>query len=162
MKPASRLSLFAAALVFTGCAAQTPSATFSAADEAEVRGIFDSTVARIMRSDWTAWSTEFNDDAIFHPSNAKTLTGRPAILAWGQSYPPIEALSMSDVRVVGEGNLAYGTSGINIKIKDGPADTLKQLVVFQRGAAGKWEVVAVSVNSDLPLPGPAPATPPKK
>ena len=38
----------------------------------------------------------------------------------------------------------------------------KQLVVFQRSPAGRWEVVAVSVNSDLPpIPAPPVAAPKK-
>ena len=69
---------------------------------------------------------------------------------------------MWDVQVSGEGNLAYGTSAVGMKVKGARADTAKQLVVFRRSLAGRWEIVAVSVNSDLP---PAPAPPvaaPKK
>jgi len=57
--------------------------------------------------------------------------------------------------VWGEGNLAYGTSAIAIKTKNAPADTSKQVVVFRRAGADRWEVVAGSFNSDLP-PAPAP------
>ena len=33
-------------------------------------------------------------------------------------------------------------------------DTEKQVAVFQKNAAGEWKVVAVSFNSDLPVPKP--------
>jgi len=152
----SVLILTGAVALLAACA--SPAARFTAADETEVRALFDSTVSRVRAKNWEAWAGEFTDSAVFQPSNAKALRGRPAILAWGKGFPPIEAFSMWDVHVWGDGNLAYGTSAIGIKIKDAPADTSKQLVVFQRSPAGKWEVAAVSVNSDLPsAPPPVPA-----
>jgi ketosteroid isomerase-like protein len=139
--------LTAAVLAFTAC--QSPSAQFTAADEAEVRALFDSTEKHVSAGAITSWAGQFTDNAIYQPPNAKEVNGRPAILAFGQGFPPVE-VSMSEVHVWGEGNLAYGTSAIAFKIKDGPSDTLKQLVVFRRAPAGRWEVAAVSVNSDLP------------
>ncbi len=154
MKTTLGLALLpAAALAFAACSSSP--AQFSAADEAEVRAIFDSTVKRVSAGDWTSWAGEFTDSAVFQPSNAKVLHGRVAILAYGQAFPPLEQFSMSDVHVWGEGNLAYGTSAIAIKIKDAPTAMSKQLVVFRRSPAGRWEVAAVSLNSDLP-PAPAP------
>jgi ketosteroid isomerase-like protein len=160
MKTGLRVALLtAAALGFTAC--QPPSAQFTAADEAEVRALFDSTVKHVSAGDMTSWAGQFTDDAIYQPPNAIAINGRPSILAYGQGFPPVEQLSMSEVNVWGEGDLAYGTSAIAIKIKDGPADTWKQLVVFRRAPAGRWEVAAVSVNSDLPpaTAPPAPAPP---
>lgn len=164
MKSALGLAILSTAtLAIMAC--QSPSsqsAQFTAADEAEVRALFDSTVTRINAGRWADWAGEFTDSAVFQQSNAKALHGRSAILAYGQAFPPIEQFSMWDVQVQGEGNLAYGTSAFGMKIKGARADTAKQLVVFRRSPAGQWEVVAVSLNSDLP---PAPAPPvaaPKK
>ena len=142
-----------AALALNACSSRTPQ--FTAADEAQVRSLFDSTVARITRGDWTSWAGEFSDSAIFHPPNGKAIHGRAAILAFGQAFPLVEQFNMWDVHVWGEGNLAYGTSAIAIKTKNAPADTSKQVVVFRRAGADRWEVVAGSFNSDLP-PAPAP------
>ena len=164
MKTAFCLAILSTAtLAFTACQSRTsPSALFTAADEAEVRALFDSTVTRINARNWTSWAGEFADSAVFQPSNAKALHGRPAILAYGQAFPPIEQLSMWNVQVRGEGNLAYGTSAFGMKIKGAPADTAKQLVVFRRSPAGRWEAVAVSVNSDLPPTPAPPVAAPKK
>jgi ketosteroid isomerase-like protein len=161
MKTALGLAILAAAaLAFTGCS--SPSAQFTAADEAEVRALFDSTVKRVSAGDRTSWAGEFTDSAVFQPSNAKVLHGRAAILAFGQAFPPVEQFSMWDVQVWGEGNLAYGISALAIKVKDAPADTSKQLVVFRRSPAGRWEVAAASVNSDLAPAAAPPAGAPKK
>ncbi len=137
---------------------------FTPQDEAVVRSLFDVTVKRVMAGDWAAWASEWSDNSVLHPPNAKAVSGRAALLGWGNAFPPIEMLSFSKVQVVGEGNMAYGTSAYALQVKGQPADTGKQLVVFRRSAAGKWEVVAGSFNSDLPLPAPAPqkAPPPAK
>lgn len=158
--PLRAATLATLTLALTACG--SPSAQFTAADEAEVRALFDSTVTRVKAGDWTSWAGEFTDSAVFHPSNTKVLNGRGAILAWGQAFPPIEQISMWDVHVWGEGNLAYGTSAIAIKVKDAPVDTSKQLVVFQRSPAGRWDIAAVSLNSDLPAAPAAPVAGPKK
>jgi ketosteroid isomerase-like protein len=158
MKTATGLAILAATtLTFTGCQLRSSSPTqFTAADEAEVRSLFDSTVTRVNAANWTAWAGEFSDSAVMHQPNAKAIRGRPALLAFGQSFPPLEQFRMWDVQVAGDGNLAYGTSAIGWKLKGAAPDTLKQLVVFRRAPTGRWEVVAVSVTSDLPQ-APAPA-----
>lgn len=164
MKTALSLAIFATGtLAFTACQSRpSTSAQFTTADESEVRALFDSTVKRVSARNWTGWAEEFTDSAVMQPSNAKALHGRPAILAYGQAFPPLEQFSMWDVQVRGEGNLAYGTSAVGMKVKGASADTAKQLVVFQRSPAGRWEVVAVSVNSDLPPTPAPPVAAPKK
>jgi ketosteroid isomerase-like protein len=136
-----------------GCRPASP--PFTEPDMATVRGLFDSVVTDIRAANWEAWSARFAEDALFHPPNGPAISGRPAILAWGQSFPPIEVFSFDDVRVSGEGNLAFGTSSVAIKLQGLPADAQKQLVVFRRSAAGAWQIQTVSVTSDLPLPQPA-------
>lgn len=142
--------------ILTACGPRP--AQFTVADEAAVRAVFDSVVAQVNAKNWDAWAAGFTDSAVFHPSNGKALHGRPAILAWVKTFPPIEEFSFSDVRVWGEGDLAYGTSAVFIKIQGAPADTSKQLAVFRRSSGGRWEVAAVSVTSDLPAVAP-PAAP---
>lgn len=164
MRPTLRMvacTLTMATLAACSRPQQAQLAQFTAADEAAVRALFDSVVAQVNAKNWDAWAAGFADDAVFHPSNGKALQGRPAILAWVKTFPPIEQFAMSNVRVWGEGSLAYGTSGVLIKIQNAPADTSKQLVVFQRSPTGRWEVAAVSVTSDLP-PMTAPAPPARR
>jgi ketosteroid isomerase-like protein len=157
MKTALRLAMVSAAtLSFTACQSRPSPAQFTAADEAEVRAVLDSALKNINDGDWTSWAGRFADSAVMQPSNAKALHGRAAILAFGQAFPPIEQFRTWDVNVRGEGNLAYVTSAVEIKLKGAPPDTAKQLVVLRRSPAGRWEGVAVSLNSDLP---PVPVSP---
>ncbi len=161
MKTALGMAILSTAtLAFTACSSSAPQ--FTSADEAEVRALFDSTVKRVRAGDWTNWAGEFADSAVYHPSNAKALHGRAEILAYAKAFPPIEQFSMWNVQVRGEGNLAYATSAYGIKVKNGPADTLKELVVLRRSHAGRWEVAAVNGNSDLSRAPAPPVAAPKK
>jgi len=152
------LGAVAAGLLVIASACQKPP-QFTAADEAEVRAMFDSTAAWIKARNFDRWADQFEPTARFQPANAKTATDRAGLLAWGNGAPPAEILSFSDVQVSGEGNMAYGSSSYVLKLKDLPVDTGKQLVVFRRGVDGKWKVAAGSYSSDLPIPTPPSSAP---
>ena len=139
-------------LTITACAPTAPQ--FTAQDSATIRGIFDATVKSMRAGDFPAWAAEFSDSAAFYAPNAPPVVGRPAILAYGKAMPPIEEFSFSNVQVSGEGNLAFGTSAVVLKLKGIPADSSKQLVVFRRSNGGSWQVVAGAFNSNLPAPPP--------
>ena len=121
-------------------------------DVATLEGMFGTVVRLVRAGDWAGWAALYAEDAVFHPPNGAAVRGRAAIQMWGDAFPPVEAFDFSNVQVSGEGNMAYGTSGYALTIKGVPPDTGKQLVVCRRGTIG-WQVVAVSFNSDLPLPG---------
>ena len=156
----SRLGLITAVCILLGC--QQPPPGFTADDDSHVRGMFDATVANINAGNWVEWSRQFSDNAVLQPPNAESVRSRAAILAWGQAFPPVEALSYANVEVSGEGNWAYGTSDYVLKLQGAPADSGKQLVVFRRGASGTWEIPAVSFSSNLPPVPPAPTPNPQR
>lgn len=141
----------AAVFIVMGCQPRT--AAFSAQDESAVRAIADSAVRHQLAGDWAAWAALYSEDGILQPPNAPAVRGRPALLAWAKALPPVENAAFSNVQVWGDGNLAYGTSGYRFSLKGLPPDTGKQLWVCRRAADGKWEVVVVSFNSDLAVPG---------
>ena len=138
-------------LVLSGC--QSRPATFSKEDESLVRAVADSAVSYQMAGNWTAWADLFSEDGVLQPPNGPAVKGRAALIAWAKKLPPIEKAGFTDVQVWGEGNLSYGMSGYTFTMKGLPPDTGKQLWVSRRAPSGKWEVMVVSFNSDLPLPG---------
>ena len=155
------VTLFRRACIVVGAgflvACQAKTAQFTPQDETTLRGMFDSTVAELNSGRWEAWASQYSSDAYLQPPNAPTVRGHDALLAWGKAFPAIEHVGFSDVQVTGEGNYAYGSSAYALKLKDAPEDKGKQLVVFRRSAAGKWEVAAASFNSDAPPAAPMPA-----
>lgn len=126
-------------------------ATFTAQDEATLRGLFEATVRYIKAGDYASWARLYAEDGFLQPANGRAVQGHQNLVAWARSFPQIEEFAHQNVRVWGEGNLAYGTSGYTMKFKGLPHDLGKQLVVFRRGADGAWKVVAASINSDLPV-----------
>jgi ketosteroid isomerase-like protein len=131
---------------------QARPAEWTAQDADDVRKLFDDAVRHIRAKNWTTWAAMWSEDAVLQPPNAPEVKGRAAILAWGRAFPPVEDLTVSNVQVWGDGNLAYGTSAYAMRIKGSAPDTGKQLIVFRRSPGGKWEVVAGSTNSDLSMP----------
>jgi ketosteroid isomerase-like protein len=131
---------------------------FSAADAAAVRATFDSTSVRMRTGNYDSWANEFTEEAVFQPAHAKAVAGHAGLVGWAKALPPIQTLDFTNVKVAGDGNIAYGTSDYTLTAKGAPADTGKQLVVFRRQADGKWMVASAAFNSDLPMPmlsGPA-------
>ena len=126
---------------------------FTQQDQAAVRALFDDCTRYVNAGDWKSWAEIYSEDGFLQPPNGPTVRGRAQLQAWGEAFPPVERLTFSDVKTWGEGNVAYGTSGYKLELKDLPPDTGKQLVVFRRGADGRWNVVAGSYSSDLPAPG---------
>lgn len=140
--------LLVATLLVGGC--QQPP-RFDEQDRATVAGMFDSTLSYFRAKNFTAWAALYSDDGLVMPPNARRVRGRAALLEWASAFPAVEQVSFSDVQVAGEGNMAYGTSGYVLKLQGLPADSGKQLVIFRRTAAGRWEAVAGAFNSDIPL-----------
>jgi uncharacterized protein (TIGR02246 family) len=117
--------------------------------------VLTSTVVRLIRAgDWAGWAALYSEDAVLHPPNSAAVRGREAIQKWGEAFPPVDAVEFSDVQVFGEGDVAIVTTAYALTIRGLPPDTGKQLGVCRRGIGG-WQIVAVSFNSDLPLPGQA-------
>jgi ketosteroid isomerase-like protein len=124
--------------------------------------MFDTRVADIRAGNWVKWSNQHAEGIVLQPPNGPTVRGRTALLAWGQAFPPINSLELSDIQIWGDGNLAYATSAYTLKLKDLQADVGKELLVFRRSPGDQWQVVALSLNSDLPRPAASPANPPSK
>ncbi len=152
-------SLVLAATIVSACEGPVPR-TLTSQDSTALRGLFDLAQTAISSGDFVTWAGHYADSAVFMPPNGPAVVGRAAIQAWGQAMPPVERFAFSDVRIYGEGNLAYGTSSYVLKLRlDGvPADSGKQLIVWGRQADGTWQVLRGAFNSNIPLP-PSPASP---
>lgn len=146
------LALFALA-----CNQPSETATASALSEADktaIDSVFARVAAAIRAADWDAFTSEFAEDAVFHPANSPGVFGREDIKAWASSGPKATAaFNFSNVEIIGAGNFAYATSDIAMNLEGVPADQAKQLVVLRKEPSGDWKTVAVSFNSNTPMPG---------
>jgi ketosteroid isomerase-like protein len=117
--------------------------------------MFDDGLEYMKAREFGSWSANFAEDAVLMPPNGPTVTGPAALEAWAESMPGWETATWPNVKIWGEGNVAYGSSDWTLKLEGMPEDRGKQLAVFRRKDGGEWKVVAVSYNSDLPLQVPA-------
>jgi uncharacterized protein (TIGR02246 family) len=123
------------------------------ADVTAVRGVFTTTVEALRARNWDGFLATFDDDVVFHPANGAALHGKDALRTWITSGPPVTSqFDFSNVQVVGAGDIAYATSDIAMNLEGVPPDQGKQLVVLRRNEAGEWKTVAVSFNSNTPMP----------
>lgn len=104
MRTSALAALTAAIMTLQAC--RPSSAEFTDQDESNIRRMFDARVASIRAGDWVAWSQQHADSVIVQPAHAPAIRGRAALLAWGQAFPPIDSLALSDIRVWGDGNMA--------------------------------------------------------
>ena len=152
-----RVSTVVLALIAaSACGAPPPAPAFTSDDEAAIDGMFQQTVTDFRAGDFANWASRFSEDAVFHAPNQPVLIGRAAIQAWAEALPPIEAVEFTNVRVWGAGDVGWGVSDYALTLQGVPTDRGKQLGVVRR-TNGTWQVVAVSYNTDLPLPAPAAA-----
>lgn len=122
-------------------------------DVAAVEGLFHTTLRLARDGHFGRAAVMWAEDSVLHPPNGPAVRGRPAIQQWHDNFPQLEAVDLSDIRVSGEGNLAYVTCTYTIKVKDQPPDMGKELLVLRRGSTG-WQLAAGSFNSDLPASNP--------
>jgi uncharacterized protein (TIGR02246 family) len=151
------VSLFLANLVVSCTQPAAEPAALTDADATAVRGVFTRVVETLRARDFDGFLATFDDDIVFHPANNAPLHGKEELRTWITSGPPVKPeFDFTDVQVFGAGDIAYGVSNIAMALEGVPADQGKQLVVLRRNEAGEWKTVAVSFNSNTPLPMAAP------
>jgi ketosteroid isomerase-like protein len=106
----------------------------------------------------------YSDDAIVLPPNTKVATTKAAIRAqWkGDLDSMIKgSWKATRVEVAKSGDMAYVSGTYDWTSKDPSGKTVKDhgkyLEVFEKQADGSWKCTADCWNSDLPVPGSAPA-----
>ena len=133
--------------------ASQPAVGLSEPDKEAIRQLFAKTVTALRAGDWDAFTETFADDVVFHVSGGPALHGRDELKNWVSQGPkPTSAFDFTNVEIIGDGNLAYATSDIAINLQGVPPDKGKQLVVLRKEPSGEWKTVAVSFNSDTPVP----------
>lgn len=145
--------------VLGACAPSQPA--FTAADEAAVRAVPGQFTSAMMAGNWDAWSNLLTEDVAFLPPNAAALEGREAVLAWGRAFPRLASFTAEATEVTGSGDWAFarGTYSFTTAPDSGPplSEQGKWMAVHRRQPDGSWPISRDIWNSNLPLPGAAPA-----
>ena len=120
----------------------------------------DAHVNALNSGDANAWIAQFTDDGVQMPPNAPANCGRARISSWSRGllgqFNVRFALTVEEIRVLGEWALERGTYSISLNGKaGGPAlkDVGKYITVYQRKPADGWRMARDIWNSDNPSPG---------
>lgn len=155
------LLLFSLAAFFSAC--RQPAATgLSDEDEAAIRAVVDEAMAigNAPEKDFEAYvSTYYAEDGTIMPPNMPAVSGRAAMVAFFQAFPPYEAFKVKVIQLEGQGDWAYarGTYTMDILLPgaDAPVkDSGKYIEIWKKQPDVGWKVYLDIFNSDLPLAAP--------
>lgn len=159
------LYLFCATLaaLLAGCAPSAPDT-----HDADVKAIKDTETAWVTDAntkDPAKFAAHYTDDASVLLPNEPILTGKDNITS---ALKPMMAdpnfalqFQATKIDVAKSGDLGYtqGTYTMTMtdpKTKQPWTDRGKYVTVYKKQADGSWKAVSDILNSDLPMPGPAP------
>ena len=131
-------------------------------DIGKINEVTEAFAKAALARDWAAMAALYVDDAVLNPPNSPGVKGRAAIRAWmEQSFPPLTSFKATNVKVDGQGDLAYvlGVYSMTIAPPGAPApinDTGKYVEIRRKQPDGKWLIAVDMFSSDLPAPSPAP------
>lgn len=143
-------------LILAGIAAN-PALAFDDKDRAAIRAVQDAWLKAAGVRDTKALAALYNEDAVLMPPNSAAITGREAIAAFFNSFPPFKDLVLNQVEVDGDGNIAFARGSYSMTIviddKTSIAEKGKFLEVWRKQKDGTWKIARDMFSSDLPMPG---------
>jgi ketosteroid isomerase-like protein len=147
------LTVGLALVVMIGACRPSPS-ELTEGDRTAIRQVVADVTSTLLAGDYATWAGLFAENAVIYSPNAPAVRGRDALQSWVGGFPPIQELEFFDVEKWGQGDYAFALSAYRFAVEGGPLDTGKQLWVLRRSEASRWEVMALSYSSDLPVPMP--------
>jgi len=155
----ARLAAVLAFLASAACAAPAAApAGLSAADRAAIQQVTTEFVQNVRAANFAAVGALYTADGALLPPNGPAVTGRAAIQAFLESFPPITDFNLTEVTVDGSGDVAFvhGTYSMTLTMPDGMSmsDSGKSIEIRRRQADGRWLITHDIFNSDVPLPMP--------
>lgn len=135
--------------------AEGPAASFTAEDEAALRGMFEEFVVAFQAEDWTSLASYYAEDAVRMPPDEPAHQGHEVIIARLEELPPVTGFSLTPQAIEGDGDLAYarGTFTLDLAPPDGDPIAMvgKWQAVYERQADGSWLCVSDIWNTDSPM-----------
>jgi uncharacterized protein (TIGR02246 family) len=127
----------------------------SAADIAKINDVTQTLRKAFLAQDWTTFVAAYTEDAVLCAQNTPAVKGRAAIKAWAEKFPRVTALDFENLKIDGQGDLAYVLGAYRITILSPESaepveDTGKFIEIRRRQSNGTWLVEADISNSDLP------------
>lgn len=129
-------------------------AQISDADRAAIQQVSDEFAAGFRAGELAAVAALYTADGLLMPPNAPTVSGRSAIQAFMETFPPVSHFELTNIAVDGEEDLAFvhGTYAMTLEMPDGTSapDAGKYIEIRRRQPDGRWLLTHDIFNSDSP------------
>ncbi len=128
----------------------------SEADVAAIRATIESVVQSTLANDWTAWESNWAEDALTMYAHSPVTEGRAAVRdSWESAN--ITEFAATPYVIEGRDGLAYarGTYSMTVSTEAMPeqvTDSGKFLLILEKLPDGSWAIAIDAASSDLPLP----------
>jgi len=125
------------------------------ADLAAIRGVIEQDAAAVRRCDWDAAARMFTADATRFPPHHKPIRGRAAMLAWLETFPPIQEFDITADEIVGCDDMAFvrGRYMLTAAVAPGSppmTDHGNYMGLLRKQPDGAWLWTTDMIASELP------------
>jgi ketosteroid isomerase-like protein len=126
----------------------------SEADLAAIRDVIEQDAAAVRRSDWDAAARMFTTDAIRFPPHRAPIRGRAAMLAWLETFPPIQEFDITADEIVGCDNVAFVRGRYTLAVAASPGsapmtDRGNYMGLLRKQPDGSWLWTTDMIASEL-------------
>jgi len=127
-------------------------------DLVAIRGVIEQDAAAVRRSDWDAAAHLFTADAIRFPPHHAPIRGRAAMLAWLQTFPPIQEFDITADEIVGCDDVAFVRGRYSLTAAAAPGsppmtDRGNYMGLLRKQPDGSWLWTTDMIASELPMNG---------
>jgi ketosteroid isomerase-like protein len=123
-----------------------------------IRRVIEQDAAAVRRSDWDTAAHLFTADAIRFPPHQAPVRGRAAMLAWLQTFPPVQEFEITADEIVGCDDVAFvrGRYLLTAAAEAGSppmTDRGNYMGLLRKQADGSWRWTTDMIASELPANG---------
>jgi ketosteroid isomerase-like protein len=127
-------------------------------DLVAIRGVIEQDAGAVRRSDWAAAAQMFTADAIRFPPHHAPICGRAAMLAWLQTFPPIQEFDITADEIVGCDDVAFVRGRYSLTAAAAPGsppmtDRGNYMGLLRKQPDGSWLWTTDMIASELPMNG---------
>ena len=124
-------------------------------DLAAIRKVIEQDAAAVRRADWDAAARMFTPDAIRFPPHQPPIRGRAAMLAWLQTFPPIQSFDITADEIVGCDDLAFVRGRYSLTAVGAPGSPLmtdrgNYMGLLRKQPDSSWLWTTDMIASELP------------
>jgi ketosteroid isomerase-like protein len=129
-------------------------ATFTAQDEAEIRGLLEKFAVDLNAGDWASNVSYYGTEAVRMPPDESMIEGHAGIMAGMEAMPPVTGFTLTPQVIDGDGDLAYARGTFTLDLAPPDAAPVSRVGkwhgIYERKEDGSWLCISDIWNYDAP------------